>query len=73
MRVFEVATASISPDAAKIGFLISLGYFFFYSIVLWRTADNCEEDVKYAWLARLFILAGWARYFMTAVLGGFFL
>jgi len=71
-RVFEVATASISIEAARAGFLISMAYFFMYSIALWRTAANVEEDVKYALLARLFILAGWGRYALTAILGSFF-
>lgn len=70
-RIFEIATEKISISAGQTGFLLSLGYFTIYSIILWRAAGNMEEDLIYARLMRGFLLLGWFRYLVSAnILGG---
>lgn len=66
LRLFEIATANMSPGAGQLGFMVSLAYFMVYSIVLWRTADKIEYDLIYARLVRGFILLGWIRYLISA-------
>ena len=65
-RLFEIATANMSPGLGQVGFLVSMVYFLFYSIILWRTAGNIDYDLIYARLARVFILVGWGRYLISA-------
>lgn len=66
MRLFEIATANLSPAVGQIGFVVSISYFLVYSIILWRTADKVDYDLVYARLARGFVLLGWGRYLITA-------
>ena len=68
MRLFEIATANMSPSLGQAGFLVSLGYFTLYSIILWRTAGRVDYDLIYARLARGFVLIGWGRYLISATL-----
>jgi len=67
-RLFEIATANMSPELGQIGFMVSMAYFFVYSIILWRTAGNIDYDLIYARLVRGFILLGWGRYLISAIL-----
>lgn len=66
MRLFEIATANMSPAIGQMGYAISLMYFLVYSIILWRTAGNVDYDLIYARLARGFVLLSWGRYLITA-------
>lgn len=71
LRIFEIATENISHTAGQVGYLFSLLYYTFYSVVLWRTAGSAETDPVYANLVRAFLLLGWGRYLITAnFLGG---
>lgn len=66
MRLLEVVGASISPAAGKTAFLISLLYYCFFSIVLWRTALHYDEDPIYPRLARMAMFVWWVRYLYSA-------
>ena len=68
LRLFEIATANMSPGAGQAGFIVSMAYFMVYSVILWRTADRVEYDLIYARLVRGFILLGWGRYLISAIL-----
>ena len=70
LRIIEVSAASNSPTAGQVAFLISLVYYLFYSIVLWRTTAKEEFDFMYTRLARIFLLVGWGRYLLSANLLG---
>jgi len=66
LRLFEITTANMSPEAGQAGFIVSMSYFMVYSVILWRTAGKIEYDLIYARLVRGFILLGWIRYLISA-------
>jgi hypothetical protein len=61
-QMFELSTLAISTTAYSVGFWVSVLYYGFISVAIWRSSVKYTGSRLYPVLAQLTVLGGWFRY-----------